>query len=276
MTRLRVRSAPKYISSGPVLPPNEPEVDNYLGRVQAAGGSISGANLALLNTLISSMRANSTLGAIQYWYFPSGSDSFAGAMVPLIDTLGLGDSVNQGFTASEWSTAGLKGSGSQYVRTGYIPSTRIVSLNSFSITGEITDYVTSAIYPVLWGCDQAPKKFTFYSSSLPDCGSELYDNGTTDTYNNNVLGVGTICANRISSTSHELFFNNSSIRLNASTRTQVPPDIELYFHGLNRNGAPDNFSSSRLLSIAIGAGQSTSQRTTFFNAIAAYKTAKGI
>lgn len=265
-----------YTAARGTLSGDEPEVATYVANVIAAGGSVSSANRELLNRLIADGKRSGWLSTIQRWYFPSGSDSFAGAMVPLIDTLGLGNFTNGGFTSTEWSAAGLKGTGTQYVGSGYIPSTRIVDYNSFSATIEITDYVTSAAYPCLLGSDDSPRKLTVYSSPLPDSGSEVYDGVTTDTYNNNALGVGTVVLNRIAAASNELFFNNTSLRLNNSTRTQTPPTTELFFHGVNVGGSLSAASSSRLLSVAIASGHSSEQRIAMRAAMVVYKTAKGI
>jgi hypothetical protein len=255
---------------------DEPEVLTYISNVQAVGGTVSATNRALLNRLISEGKSDGWLSTIQRWYFPSGSDSAEALRVPLIDTLGIGNFTNNGFTPTHWTPAGLKGTGSEYIGSGYVPSARIVDPNSFSITAETTEWVVSASYPCLWGVTEGAKRLTFFASSAPDCGSELYDQSTTSLYFSTALGTGTICANRVSSTSHALIFNGSVLGTATALRTGTPPAIEMYFHARNDGGTPDNYSSSRILSIAIATGQTSGQRLAFSAAMSAYKAAKGI
>jgi hypothetical protein len=265
-----------YTAARGTLSGDEPEVVTYVANVVSAGGAVSSTNRELLNRLIADGKRNGWLATIRRWYFPSGSDSFAGAMVPLIDTLSLGNFTNDGFTSSEWTTAGLKGTGSQYIGSKFVPSTHIADYNSFNASIEITDYVTDFSYPFLVGCKDADKSLTFYSIPSPEATFEMYE-GTTNTYTTAALGVGTIVGNRSAVNSHALFFNGSTLSTNTATRTGLPPAIELAFHARNvDNSYVANNTSSRLLSIALGASQTSGQMTAMRNAIAAYKTAKGI
>jgi hypothetical protein len=259
-----------------VLNTDETEVSTYISNVVAAGGSVSATNRALLNRLISTAKTDGWLSLIQRWYFPSGSDSFAGSMVPLIDTLSLGNFTNNGFTSSEWSTAGLKGTGGEYIGSKFIPSTHISNPNSFNASIEITDYFTDASYPFLIGCKDGAKSLTFYSISAPEASFEMYE-GTTNTYTNTVLGAGTLVGNRSAVNNHQLFFNGSALGSNGGTRSGLPPAIELTFHARNVDDSyVANNTLSRLLSVSLGASQTTAQMLAMRTAIAAYKTAKGI
>lgn len=265
-----------YTAARGTLSGDEPEVVTYVANVVSAGGSVSSANRELLNRLIADGKRSGWLSTIQRWYFPSGSDSFAGAMVPLIDTLSIGNFINNGFTSAAWSTAGLKSAGSEYVDSGYVPSTRIANVNSVNISLEITEYVTSSSYPVLFGSEDGLKRILLYGSSFNDSGSQLYDNSVSETYNAAGLANGTVVVNRVSSTSHELLLNGGRLALNTTASSQTPPASSLSFHGNNINGVTGSISISRILSISIGSSQTAGQMTAMRAAIAAYKTAKGI
>jgi hypothetical protein len=259
-----------------VLNTDEAEVSTYISNVVAAGGSVSATNRALLNRLISTAKTDGWWTAIQDWYFPSGSDSFAGAMVPLKRATGLGNFVNNGFTATEWSTSGLAGTGTQWVATGFVPSTHIADYNSFNASIEVTNYVTDGSYPIIMGVKDGSKGLTFYTSSAPDGGFEIYE-GSTNTFLSSALGNGTVVGNRSAVNNHQLFFNGSLMSTNGGTRTVTPPTFELFIHARNfDNSFTFNYSSSRLLSVALGSSQTAAQILAMRTAIAAYKTAKGI
>jgi hypothetical protein len=255
--------------------PNQSEVTAWVNNVVTAGGSVSTANRALVDRLVYWGKTHGWYNTIQRWYFPSGSDDLNGAVVPLKDSLTLGNFGNVGFTSSNWTTAGLKGTGTEYITTGFLPATHIVNPDSFNCTLEVTDYVTDGSYPQIVGSKDGTKTLTLYTSSAPDGGFELYDN-TTNTGWSVALGNGSLVGNRSTSTSNRFYLNNSQVTANVATRTTLPPTLEMFFHARNVDGSVGGHSQCRILSIAVGSSQTIPQMTTMYYAMQTYKSLKGI
>jgi hypothetical protein len=273
MTRLRVRNSQRYQSSSPPAVPDEAEVTTFISNVVAAGGSVDATNKGLLNTFISALKPDGTLGTIQLMLFLAGSDSFSGAMVPLIDTLGLGNATNGGFNSSHWSTAGIKGTGSSHVNSKYVPSTHIASFSSVCVwTNFILD--TGGSFPRLWGASNGANKFQFEHNGTGFGQSRVYSD--SDNVSGATVASGDIVVNRSSTTLLELFVNGVLATSRTSASTDLRPIYPLFLFAQNDIGTPINHSFSRILCWSIGSSMTSGQRATMRNALLAYRSAKGI
>jgi hypothetical protein len=252
---------------------DQPEVTTWIANVVAAGGSVDSTNRALVNKLIADLKVDGTLATIQQLLLFGGPNSFTGAMVPLIDTLSLGNVLNGGFTSDKWNPAGLKGAGSEYVNTKYVPNDRIVSFSSVCVwTNFILD--TGGSFPRLWGASNGVRKFQFEHEGAGLGQARVYSD--SDNVSGAAVASGDIVVNRSSSTLLELFVNGTLATSRTNLATDLRPIYPLFIFAQNDIGTPVNHSRSRILLWSIGSSMSSGQRATMRNAIAAYKAAKGI
>jgi hypothetical protein len=258
---------------------DEPQVSTFMAGVASAGGTVSGTNRSLMNGLINDLKSSGVLPKIQRMFFPSGSDSFAGAMVPLIDTLGLGNSTSTVFSSGDWSASGLTGKLNAYVDFKYNPLTHLASANSLCI------YISTVFenfsarqfeYPRLYGAKvdnnnwlNLEQNFTTYYRAT------CYKAGESPTQSSQ-LSSGDVVVNRSAVNLVEMRNNGAVVSSSATSRSGNPPNLPLFLFAENVNGTPGDYSLSKILCFCIGQSLTSTEQAALRSAIAAYKTAKGI
>lgn len=273
MTRLRLRNTTirQPVST---LITDQPEVVTWIANVIAAGGSVSYTNRVLANQFISDLKVDGTLSTIQRM-FVTFTDTFDGSLVPLIDTLSLGNFTHNGFTASQWLSSGLAGTGTTHVNTLFIPNTHLSSFSSCCVwTNFVLD--TGGSFPRLWGVSNGARRFQLEHNGSSSWQARVYSD--TDNVTSGTVTSGDIVVNRSSATLLELILNGSIIGSNGNTATDLRPTFGVSLFGEYDAGSSSviNKSQSRIFIWSIGSSMTSGQRTTMRNAIASYKAAKGI
>ena len=199
-------------------------------------------------------------------------DSITAARTPVI--VGGGNdpwTVGGVFAGSTLTIGGLKGTGSQYLNSGIVPSSVYGSVNDCGLTLYITDGNDGQEVDIAAYQSSSQNNILFADwegSSYFDC----YGSGTGRISNPTVTGYGTglISGNRTDATHEYLYSVTSGGIVTVAGPGGSPgslPTIPYYVHAQNSNGAGTNYSIKRIAFAAIHHGLSDYQVLLLFTLV---------
>ena len=260
---------------------NAPTIDSFVTawaqRVVSNGGTLPSittqtALTAFYQSLITNNLLNQMIAV--NCFVP---DNLTACLTPLIQGGGPSMWVNHNFVAGNLSTNGLQGDGSsKYLDTGINMSTNMPSANNSGYTIYTTG-LTSGNYMQLGAYDGT----NFLGGHLrnPGLGGAICDNGNYigGTY----IAGGYFSCNRISSTNLAMYFGNStnahaqSGATGTSANSSVLPNDNMRIFCFFLGGSPFWYTPDPLNFIALHAGLTSTQSSTFFIFVQALRTALG-
>ena len=251
-------------------------VTNWVSRIIAAGGASPSANTILTMTVFATGLYDKGIAAKMININCMVPDNITAAITPLIATQGSGSTgvsntwSNSGFAGTDLSVAGLKGNGSNYLKTGVSPSSVInnnigLSLyNTFNVSDSRNDFASPATQlivnygpgSVYWSC---------YTDVIT--GTPFSDN------------IGFVTGNRTDSTHSYLYKARSDTALTQIAGPGSTPGTsttyDLWLFCLNNNGSPYGQSNKRFSFAGIHNGLTATEAGILFTLVQAMRTSLG-
>lgn len=249
-----------------------PDTHDYLDRVRRVGGAA--VNPGRLNRYIQDIYLSGVRQRIRYLLVPGLVRGYAGCNVPVYAPSGVGNATLTGYSASDWSSAGLQGNGSsKYIRTGFIPSTHLSdSISSVHFSTWDTDRIFTSNYEII-GAESNPGYrvvLFWYGSANDDYGVEVgsYEGSSNAQFHSysssglSSLGManGLMTLNRVG-TSGALYLGSTDITLDITrnvTATELPT-VDFCYQALNNGGTVQRVMSSLFRAGTIGTGFSATE-----------------
>lgn len=255
------------VVGGQKTTPGTSLLQNYITRLNAQGGSLTGIRLTSLTTLLDTLVTSGVANRLQYAVLPGAPDSFTGFNVPLIDSLALGICTSN-YVSNEWTGAGLKGAG-RFLESPYVPATH-GTIDNTHLSIYFSENRVVNFSPIM-GCEDGSGALQMYAEGYIVANQYSDDSSRTVQFSPPLLGLS--LSSRSSSTLHELrtpsgegadkLANSSS-----STRTGALPSVRFQ---MIRPAA-----ATRTLFASIGLSINGPQYTVLANALATYSSTRGI
>lgn len=255
------------VARGKQASPGAALLQNYITRLTAQGGTLTGLRLSTLSTLLDTLVTSGVASRFHYAILPGAPDSFAGFNVPLIDSLVLGNCTSN-YISTEWNGTGLKGT-SRFLQAPYIPGLHTTVDNSHLSIYFSENRVVSL--STVMGCQDGGGALQMYADGY--IVANQYSDGSDRVVQYSPPLAGLTLASRSSSTLHEL-------------RTPSGAGVDKLAHSSTaaRAGAPPNTNfrmmstsaATRTLFSSVGLSISGPQYTALSNALAAYTLARGV
>jgi hypothetical protein len=198
------------------------------------------------------------------------------ALVPLKVGGGSATDTNVNFVSGDYTEAtGITGNGTtKYLNTGLVPSASL-TLNDTHVAA----YVRSSSGT---GCAvgaYANAGANQYNLYTPLGGTGDHTSGQYDFAGGRVSGFsagpyGMLCGSRISSASHAIYRNGSSLASNATTGGALPA-IAVFAFANNISGAASDFNNQALAGYSIGSGLSLSDVVAYTTHMETFQDALG-
>lgn len=265
-------------AKGSALPPGpspNPELSDWVARVQGQGSDVSGAGVqAAVATFISAMKSANLLSrALRIGVY--AGDSLAALKAPLIKVEGAATDTLTNFVGADYSPTGLTGGATKHIETGYSISGGTASIDDFSIGLYVQTPITTAA--VMMGAQTAgdSTRGCYLYQDTGQMQAPMWDtlSGVTVA---GAPGVGFFISSRIASNNLKLYKNGVQFGL-----TQTAPGSNVNFfsfrvHDGNLSNAPQWAPTSQTLSFYwIGLGISGLQQITLRAIVQNLQTALG-
>lgn len=220
------------------------DVNNWLGRVYAAGGTVSPTRQTIVETFVAGLKSDSLFTKIQRLNMFVG-DQLAACLIPLINTLGNSADTSVNHVSGDFSTTlGLKGDGStKYLITGAMVPTASACGLSMYIPAQ----------------DTGGSTYRFIGSNESGSGRVIcLHRGNASSHQARLLGpsiAATVAANlpasclfhaeRRSTTDLEVYENGvSKVNVATAMSNTTVPAIGMFVGCQNSDGTPNNFVPS--------------------------------
>jgi hypothetical protein len=257
---------PALTGLGGMLAPGAELLTSYTSRVAAAGGTITGVRLSALSTLLDTRVVSGVASRIDYATLPGAPDAFAGSVVPLIDTFGVGNCTTN-YVPGEWSGQGFKGTGKN-LTSPYAPATH-GNADDAHLSVYYSENKSAGVITVL-GCQDGGGALQMYANTF--LVSNICSDGGDRTVEFTSPTAGLSMGSRRSSTLHELRTptgGGADKLANTSTNTRagtMPATNFVMIHPTVPN---------RILFSSVGKGMTGPQYTILANALATYTATRG-
>lgn len=258
----------------------EAETLDYQSRIIAAGSSISDSSLLAHDAFIKTLKSSNTWNSNSLIWTCAGN-SLAGALVYLKYPAGMQSSAtNVGFVSGDYSEAnGLSANGSQYLKSGWIPSNQLVtSLNAhFGFYSRTTS--TAATVTRVLGSTNATgdKRFVAQRSGATTVQCFIGSGTENNLSNTSATLGGWYCLSNIAANDGTIYKNSTPTAIDSSFTTNALPTVENYIYAYNLdNTLPANNRTTIILTgVMFGSGLTSAQNTTVYNAMQTLQTALG-
>lgn len=275
-------SPPKYSSFGPVY---DAEVNDWVARVVANGGTVSTATKDAANTFLGAVNA-AGLRSLLWRVNLFASDTYAGVLVPFIVQSGLS------FAQSALETA--------YKTSSFTPATSADWVYSESVglrsNGSNQAFLSCGFDPRNYNADLTSAHFGIYYITSSNDGSSngvqdssagfrgfiLGESGTSryfECHNTDVAiytdsgANGFMLGSRTSNTVTTLYRNGVSKATNATGAAAYASSSSVFIFALG--GAVVQFTAKTLGGYSIGLKMDATQQLAYYNAWQAFQTALG-
>lgn len=163
-----------------------------------------------------------------------------------------------------------------YIRTGFIPSTHAVSMTGSNM--RIEDYSLNASASSAGFNAGATSGGTTRILLRNLSGSSMtFGLNSTSTAITNPSSQGMVSTSRTGAGVFEAFRNGVSLGTAVPTSTGTTlTNIEIYIGALNSSGVANNFRSSRMGWVSVGASLTAAEELAAYNAVQTYMTALGV
>lgn len=262
--------------------------DDWVGRVVAAGGTVSSGTQSAALTFLQAIYAANLRGVFLRLNLFAG-DSLTAALIPLFRASSYGAPVvgnaldtNINFVSGDYSeSTGLKGNGSsKYLSTGVTTESLPIAI-SVHLAASGTSISTSGAATLVGSFDGTAASLCSMESSITVSGSSrtAFRSGTfTDGQFPVVTPSGTeshVVGTRTSATAAALYRGGSSVAT-STTRTVASVSARSLHVFASSNGASvSNYNAARLTSYSIGSGLTAAQVSAYSTALIAFNTALG-
>lgn len=184
-------------------------------------------------------------------------DQLAAVLVPLKAVGGNALDTNHNFVAADFNRwIGLKGDGTKYLSTGFIPSTVLsghvndVHIGQYNCASSV-DLVDTAISGAFDGTNALGVGNTAggsanYTGYCYSAGAPIQSTGNA--------AVGALLVTRTSATSLVLMQKGAQLASSATSNALALPTVECYIHAVNSSGTPIDGTKDALGGYTIGTG----------------------
>jgi hypothetical protein len=251
------------------------ETSAWVARVVAAGSTVSPASAAAHDAFITAAKSGG------FWSLLSrfntyGANTLAGALVPLVNTVGNATDTNHNFVSGDFSLAvGLTGDGAtKYLDTGALPS-------SFATTTSLhlaacTSTNAGNYNGFLMGSEDVGN--TNRLEFIENSGGPTFSFYTSATFygsSYNTSAPGFYIGSRTGITTSGLYRNAVSKATSSGTGNSPSSLHSIYVHAANVAGSVTSPVRDIFQSYSCGSGLTSTQATAYYNALNTLMTALG-
>lgn len=261
------------------------DVQAWLVRVAAAGGTVSGATRAAASTFAATAKSAGVWSKLRRLNLCCGD--FAASFVPLINTSGAAADTNVNFVAGDYSEAlGWASDGTtKYVDTGYTPSEATGGISAYLRTAQ----TAAATTRVLMGSRKSDSAQIFRLAGNTDAAGVATASHVTGSWGgasagpNPTITTGGMSAamwhmTRTGATASALYKNGASVGTSTTNTTPATTSGALYvgaqhFVGTGANGFV--IVNTRIAGYAVDTGMTAGEAASFYTAMQAFQAALG-
>jgi hypothetical protein len=259
-----------------ILPYSNPETSAWVARVIAAGSSVSRTSALAHDLFVTQLKTTGVWSAI-YRLNTYGANTLAGALVPLVNTVGNSTDTNHNFVSGDFSLAvGLTGDGAtKYLDTGALPSSFATTTNLHLAACTSTN--AGNYNGFLMGSEDAGN--TNRLEFIENSGGSAFSFYTSATFYgssyNNASAPGFYIGSRTGITTSGLYRNAVSKATSSGTGNSPSSLHSIYVHAANVAGSVASPVGDIFQSYSCGSGLTSTQATAYYNALNTLMTALG-
>lgn len=248
---------------------------DWVSRVNTAGGSVSTSTMAAVNKWLMDLNAAGLYSKILRANLFCGNNLTA-CITPLINVQGGASDTNVNLIESDYSEAlGLHGDGStKYLKTGLSPTGPTIGIACYSRTA----FNTSTRFFLACRDGGVTDAYRLGRTSATNMGTNLGGNANFASVAEDPTPAAFYVGSRVSSTDLQIYRNGVSLSTNATATVAGNPNQELYVFCQNSAGSPSGFliGTIYLAGYAIDDGtMTTAQQATYYTIWQAFQTALG-